>query len=473
MMSATGVPHVLVVDDDRSMRDFLSILLGRERYSVATAESGAAALEAVERAWPDLVLTDLNMPGMSGMELLRELKTRSARRGLDIEVVIVTAFGTSESAVEAMRRGAFDYVLKPFNNDDLRVTVRRALERVSLQAENARLKAVVQDELYFGRFIGSSPAMLRTYDLIRRIKDTPINCLVVGESGTGKELVARSIHDAGVRKGPFVAINCGAIPENLVESELFGHSRGAFTGADRDRRGLIESAQGGTLFLDEINSLPASAQVKLLRVLQERRLMPVGSTREVAVDVRVVAAANVDLLEEVRSGRFREDLYYRVNVIQIPLPPLRERTGDIPELVRHFVALCAKEYGKSVVEAAPAVLRLLRQWHWPGNVRELQNTIARAVALCDGPALLPRDLPDALRHAEDSQAVPEAAAPDSASFEIPPDGVDLDARLAEFERRWLVAALDACGGNKTQAAKLLRMSFRSFRYRLAKYDLDT
>ena len=469
-MTSPHAPHVLVVDDDLSMREFLAIFLRRDGYSVDTADSGEAALVTAQRQWPDLVLTDLNMPGMSGMDLLSSLKTRSAKEGRDVEVVVVTAFGTAESAVDAMRRGAFDYVLKPFDNDDLRVTVRRALERVRLQAENARLKAVVQDEVHFGRFIGSSEPMQKVYDLIRRIKDTPINCLVVGESGTGKELVARSLHDAGVRKGPFVAINCGAIPENLVESELFGHARGAFTGADRDRAGLIAEADRGTLFLDEINSLPSSAQVKLLRVLQERRVKPVGSSREVAVDVRVVAASNADLEQEVRAGRFREDLYYRINVIRIELPALRERPGDIDELVRFFVRKCAADYGKETRAVSAPALRALRAWTWPGNVRELENTIMRAVVLAQGDELLVRDLPEALRSHTPPQETEPAA--DRSEPVLTEDGLDLDELLAGVERRWLVAALEHCHGNKTRAARLLKMSFRSFRYRLAKYDLD-
>ena len=469
-MSDSAAPHVLVVDDDLSMREFLAIFMRRDGYSVATADSGEAALVEAQRQWPDLVLTDLNMPGISGMELLSALKTRSANEGRDVEVVVVTAFGTAESAVDAMRRGAFDYVLKPFSNDDLRVTARRALERVRLQAENARLKAVVQDEVHFGRFIGSSEPMQRVYDLIRRIKDTPINCLVVGESGTGKELVARSLHEAGVRKGPFVAINCGAIPENLVESELFGHARGAFTGADRDRSGLIESAHRGTLFLDEINSLPASAQVKLLRVLQERRVKPVGSSKEVPVDVRFIAASNADLEQEARAGRFREDLYYRINVIRIALPPLRERPGDIGELVRFFVRRYAAEYAKPTRGVSAPALRALRAWQWPGNVRELENTIMRATVLSQDDELLVRDLPEPLRGYSAPVEAPSTREPEG--YVLPEDGLDLDELLAEVERRWLVAALDACGGNKTRAARTLKMSFRSFRYRLAKYDLD-
>ena len=471
--------RVLVVDDDLSMREFLTILLQRDGYTVEAVATGEAALAAAERRWPDLVLTDLNMPGMSGMELLAELKTRAVRRGADLEVVMVTAYGTTESAIEAMRRGAADYVLKPFSNDDLRLIVRRALRRRLIEAENERLKGSLQGELHFGRLIGSSPIMRRVYELIRRVKDTPIHCLVLGESGTGKELVARSIHEQGLRGGEFVAVNCGAIPENLVESELFGHVKGSFTGASRDKQGLIAASHRGTLFLDEVNSLPHPAQVKLLRVLQERRVLPVGALKETEVDLRVVSASNADLEAEVRAGRFREDLYYRINVVQIPLPPLRERLDDLPELVRHFVTGCAREYGKPVKGATPAAVASLRAWEWPGNVRELQNTIARAVALCEGPMIDVDDLPEKiqLRRLTAGGGGPAvsagAAFPTGDPESFPEEGVDLDALMAETERRWLLGALDAAAGNKTHAARLLQLSFRSFRYRLAKHGMDT
>jgi len=460
--------RVLVVDDDLSMREFLSILLRRDGYRVDAAPSGDAALAACEKSWPDLVLSDLNMPGMSGLDLLRKLKGQAARRSRDVEVVMVTAYGTTESAVEAMKQGAADYVLKPFNNEELRLVVRRALGRRVLEQENVRLKVALQDRYHFGNLVGSSPAMAEVYDLVRRVKDTRINCLLLGESGTGKEMVARAIHFSGVRsEGAFVPINCGAIPENLVESELFGYRKGAFTGAVRDKDGLVETAHGGTLFLDEVNALPLSSQVKLLRAIQERRITPVGGTREIEVDIRILAAANVALEDSVAEGAFREDLYYRLNVVQILLPPLRERIDDIPELVRHFVQRYSEEYGKAVTGVSPDVMGVLRSWGYPGNVRELQNTIERAVALCAGPLIRVCDLPPRFNRRfqlpDESEAVP-------ASF--PEEGVDLDAMLGVTEKRWLVTALEAAGGNKTRAARLLRMSFRSFRYRLAKYGLD-
>ncbi len=459
---------VLVVDDDLSMREFLSILLQRDGYAVRSAATAEAALEGIDEQWPALVLTDLNMPGMSGLDLLRELKSRAAKTDRDVEVVMVTAYGTTASAVDAMKHGAADYVLKPFNNDELRLVVRRALGRRELEVENTRLKTELHDRYHFGNLVGSSAAMQRVYDMIRRVKDTRINCLVSGESGTGKEVVARAIHYSGVRgEQPFVAINCGAIPENLVESELFGHKKGSFTGAVRDKLGLMSAADRGTLFLDEVNALPMTAQVKLLRAIQERRFTPIGATKELEVDVRLIAATNVDLEDAVREGVFREDLYYRLNVVLVKLPPLRDRAEDLGELTRFFLRRFSDEYGKEVAQLTPDAARALRVWHWPGNVRELQNTIERAVALCQGPVVQIEDLP-ARMQSDRPEPAGEEAAP-----EFPPDGVNLDALLAALEKRWLVAALDSADGNKTQAAKLLRMSFRSFRYRLAKYDLDT
>jgi two-component system response regulator PilR (NtrC family) len=464
--------HVLVVDDDLSLRQFLQILLERDGYAVRVAASGDEALRLAEVQWPDLVLTDLNMPGMSGMELLRALKTRAAE-GLDdgradLEVVMVTAYGTAESAVMAMKHGASDYVLKPFNNDELRLVVRRALGRRELEAENTRLKAALQQRYHFGNLVGSSKAMQAVYLLIHRVKDTPISVLISGESGTGKEMVARAIHYSGNRaSGAFVAINCGAIPENLVESELFGHKRGAFTGAVRDKQGLMQEAHGGTLFLDEVNSLPLGTQVKLLRAIQERRFTPVGGTREVEVDVRILAATNADLEERVKSGEFREDLYYRLNVVQLHLPPLRERAEDVHALVSHFVTQVAEQYGKPVSGVAPDALQALKLWNYPGNVRELRNVIERAVALSEGTLLRRADLPDRMLN----QSLPPRQIETPTSF--PDEGMNLDALLASVEKRWLVAAMEQADGNKTQAARLLQMSFRSFRYRLAKYDLDT
>ncbi|MCK6505913.1 sigma-54 dependent transcriptional regulator [Myxococcota bacterium] len=461
--------RILVVDDELSMREFLSILLRREGYLVDVAASGEQALVAAQREWPAVVITDLNMPGMSGMELLREIKARAAQEARDVDVIMVTAFGSTESAVEAMRAGAADYVMKPFNNAELLLLVRRALERQGLELENTRLKTEVRGQFHFGNLVGSSKAMAEVYDLIRRVKDTRINCLIEGESGSGKEVVARAIHYSGVRRDqPFVAINCGAIPENLVESELFGHVKGAFTGALRDKQGLMKAAHGGTLFLDEVVSLPLPAQVTLLRALQERRFTPVGAVREVEVDVRLVAASNVHLEDAVADGSFREDLYYRLNVVRLVLPPLRERADDIPELVRHFLRRFSEEYGKELTSVSPQAMDLLRRYHYPGNVRELQNLVERAVALAAGPQLGVEDLPARLQGGSPTLRVADPAVP----ADFPPEGVNLDAILAAEEKRWLLKALDAADGSKTNAARLLQMTFRSFRYRLAKYGMD-
>ena len=464
---------VLVVDDDLSMRQFLEILLTRDGYAVRTAASGEAALQAAEETWPRLVLTDLNMPGLSGMDLLRELKARGATAGRpDVTVVMVTAHGSAENAVEAMKNGATDYVMKPFNNDEIRLVVRRALGQQSLQQENTRLRAALQQRYHFDNLVGSSAPMQAVYDLIHRVKETRINCLLLGESGTGKEVVARAIHFSGARADfSFVAINCGAIPENLVESELFGHKRGSFTGAVTDKVGLLEEAHKGTLFLDEVNSLPLSTQVKLLRAIQERRFLPVGGTREVSVDVRILAASNADLEDLVRQGEFREDLYYRLNVVQIRLPPLRDRSADIGPLASRFIEEFSAEYNKAVGGITPDALDALRCWTYPGNVRELRNTIERAVALCPSALVGIDDLPERMRGFHKPLRTEEAVPLEDTEF--PAEGVNLDAKLAEVEKRWLLAALEAEQGNKTSAAKLLQMSFRSFRYRLAKYGLDS
>ncbi len=463
--------RVLVVDDDLSLREFLKILLERDGHDVETAASGEAAIRAAEERWPALVLTDLNMPGLTGMDLLKELKAMAARSRRDVEVVMVTAYGTTQSAVEAMKNGAADYVLKPFNNDELRLVIQRALGRRALEIENSRLRSELQERFHFGRMVGTSPAMGQVYELIRRVKDNRINCLVVGESGSGKELVARAIHYSGVRAGrPFVALNCGAIPENLVESELFGYKKGAFSGAMQNKVGFIQAAHQGTLFLDEVNSLPLPAQVKLLRAIQERMITPVGDTREHEVDVRIIAASNADLECEIREGNFREDLYYRLNVVEIGLPPLRHRREDIPDLISHFLRKFAEENGKDVRSVSPEAMTVLRAWDYPGNVRELSNTMERAVALCRGSVIERADLPDRMLRSEAPAAPPVVSVGEPSNF--PEEGVNLDAILEREERRWILAALAHTQGNRTRAAPLLQMTFRSLRHRIAKYGME-
>ncbi len=459
--------RILVVDDERSMREFLGILLTREGYQVEKAGTAELGLAAFERNPHDLVLTDLNLPGMNGLDLLRELKTRAASSARNVPIIMITAYGTAETAVEAMKRGAFDYVMKPFNNDELKLLVRRALEERALKEENLRLKTELRDRYHYGTLVGSSKAMQEVYALIERVKDTRINSLVIGESGTGKELVARAIHYSGVRRdSPFVAVNCGAIPETLIESELFGYKKGAFTGAQRDKIGFFEAANKGTIFLDEIGEMPLLTQVKVLRAIQEKKVTPVGSTEEREVDVRILAATNKVLETEVRNGRFREDLFYRLNVITLRVPPLRERRADIQELARHFIARYAREYDKPIEGLTPEAARLLQHHDFPGNVRELENLIERSVALASGTRIGADLLPDKFRPTGDVSLEETATA-------FPIEGVDLDERIRSYEYTWLTRALDEAGGNKTRAAELLGMSFRSFRYRLQKHGITT
>ena len=458
--------HLLVVDDQTSMRELLGILFEREGYTVSAASSAEEAIALLKSLPIDLVLTDMNMPGMSGLELVRLVRSGVIPQHRDLPMVMVTAYGTTQSAIQAMKEGASDYVLKPFDNDELRIVVRKALGHQALVQENESLKAALKQG--FGEIIGTSAAMQAVYSMVRRIQDSQISCLVRGESGTGKELVARAIHDGSPRAGgPFVAVNCGAIPEGLIESELFGHRRGAFTGALRDRVGYFAAANQGTLFLDEIGEMPLSAQVKLLRVLQERRVTQVGDTQAQDIDVRIIAATNRDLEEEIQAGRFREDLYYRLNVVPIELPPLRERRGDIGLLAEHFVRHYAGVHSKPVRGFADEVIEVLRGYTWPGNVRELQNAMEGAVAMEQGPQITLSSLPRRLRSEPALSSTAELGA-----VLVGEEGVDLDSILAQVESQYLQAALDTAQGNKTRAAALLGMSFRSFRYRLAKLELE-
>lgn len=453
--------RLLIVDDELSIRELLEILFEQDGYEVNTVGSAEEAFSILRVQKIDLVLSDLNLPKMSGLELLQKIKTEN----IETDFIIMTAYGSTENAIEAMKEGASNYVLKPFSNDELRLVVQRALGVQALAQENRKLKEG-QRLLNFGYLVGSSPTMNAVYDLIRTVKDSKINCMIVGESGTGKEMVARAIHHSGQRKEhPFVAINCGAIPENLVESELFGHKKGSFTGAFRNKIGLIQAASGGTLFLDEVDALPLSAQVKLLRVLQERRVTPVGDVIETAVDVRIIAASNSDLELKVRQSLFREDLYYRLNVVEIALPPLRERGDDVVELSRFFMDKYAREYGKSLIGIAPDALDRIRGFPFPGNVRELQNLVERAVALSVGNVLQKRDFPDNIQGGFWKRIKEE-------SLIFPEEGIHLDALISDLEKKWLLAALEKANGKKGKAAELLHMSFRSFRYRLTKLGLD-
>lgn len=460
--------RILIIDDEPTLREVLAMVLERSGYETREAASGELGLGLFDRWHPDLVVTDLTMPGMDGLEVLRQVKVRSANAGRDVPVILVTAYATTATAVAAMRDGAFDYVAKPFQNDELRMLVQKALAMRELESENARMRAVLGERFGMGAFVGNSPPMQAVYSLVKQIAGTKINCLILGESGTGKELLARAIHQASDRaRGPFIAVNCGAIPETLFESELFGHRKGSFTGATRDKDGYFVAASNGTLFLDEVGEMPLSAQVKVLRALAERKIVSVGDTEERPVDVRIVAATNRNLAAEVKAGRFREDLYYRLNVVQIDLPPLRERQEDITHLAHHFVERYAAEYGKPTRGFTPEAARLLRAYPFPGNVRELQNVVERAVALEPGSLVSAGSLPDRL---QGGLPAPEIEAKEES---FPAEGIDLESRLSALERHYVERALEASGGNRTAAAKLLGVTFRSLRYRLLKFGLGT
>jgi two-component system, NtrC family, response regulator PilR len=451
--------RVLVVDDEQSMRELLGIMLKQVGYDVTLADGGETAVEALKNDAFDLVITDLRMRKVDGLAVLRAAKEHSPRT----VVLVVTAFASTETAVEAMKLGAYDYVTKPFKLDELRLTIANALERKRLQDENRELKRQLRREHGFEGFIGKSQRILDVFETIRKTADSGSTVMITGESGTGKELVARAVHlESARRAGPFVSVNCGAIPETLMESELFGHVKGAFTGAVASTEGLFAAADGGTLFLDEITEIPQTVQVKLLRATQEREIRRVGDTRDVKVDVRLIAASNRDLTKAVADGVLREDLYYRLNVIPIHMPPLRERIEDIPLLVAHFVARITKDVGKSVQAISPESLAILERYHWPGNIRELENVVERAIVLGSGELLSPESLPPHLRAPRDEQAV---------SVEIPPTGMDLEDTLSRIENRYIRLALERSGWLQVRAAELLGLSFRQFRYKLQKHGL--
>jgi two-component system response regulator PilR (NtrC family) len=451
--------RVLVVDDELSMRELLGIMLRKTGYDVTLADGGEAAVELLGTMAFDLVITDLRMRKVDGMAVLRAAKEQSPQT----VVLVVTAFASTETAVEAMKLGAYDYITKPFKLEEIRLTIANALERKRLQDENLALRRQLRQERAFETFIGKSPRMLEIFETIRKIADGGSTVMITGESGTGKELVARAVHqESGRHRNAFVSVNCGAVPEGLMESELFGHLKGSFTGAVANTVGLFSAADGGTLFLDEITEIPHSVQVKLLRAIQEREIRRVGDTRDLKVDVRLIAASNRDLGRAVADGTLREDLFYRLNVIPIHLPPLRERPEDIPLLVTHFIDKIGKEVGKTVKGISPEALAILQRYHWPGNIRELENIIERAIVLGGGEVLgvdgLPRDLSRPYGGGE-------------LAVDLSPTGIDLDALLDRLEQRYLEAALERTGGVQTRAAELLGLSFRQFRYKLQKQKL--
>jgi two-component system response regulator PilR (NtrC family) len=453
--------QILVVDDEKSMCEFLEIMLKKDGYEVTSTTSGEKALELLDNNLYSMVLTDVKMPGVTGFEVLRKSKEVSP----DTVVIMITAYGSPEGAVTAIKEGAYDYVTKPFRVEEVKLTIKKSLERSNLIKENIRLRQAVEERYKFWNLIGKSPKMQRVYELVEKVSQTKANVLITGESGTGKELVAKAIHYNSIRKDQsFVTLNCGAIPENLLESELFGHMKGSFTGAIANKRGLLEMAAGGTLFMDEIGELPLPLQVKLLRVIQEREFKRVGGTEDIKVDVRIISASNQDLQQKVAQGTFREDLFYRLNVIQIKLPPLRERKEDIPLLVNHFVRKYSAETGKEITGVSSEALELLLSYDFAGNVRELENIVERSITLETSPTITDRHIRSYLNERMMSKSIPP-------TLEIPEEGIDLNKVVEDLEKAFILKALEHAEGVKKKAAELLGMNFRAMRYKLAKYDL--
>jgi two-component system NtrC family response regulator len=443
---------ILVIDDDPSLRRVLEFNLEEEGYEVYIAASGAEGLQAFDEIRPAMVITDLKMPGIDGFQVLREIKARVP----ETLVMVITAFGAVDTAVEAMKLGAYDYITKPFNRDELKLVVRKALQLTSLSQENRQLRQELTEKIDFRNIVGISREMEKVFQVVRKVANTDATVLITGESGTGKELVAKALHSLSSRKlAPFVPINCAAIPRDLLESELFGHVKGAFTGAIRDKTGKFKQAEGGTLFLDEVGELPLDLQPKLLRALQEKVVEPVGGTEAFPLDVRVVAATNLDMEQALLAGTFREDLYYRLAVIPVHIPPLRERRDDIPLLLKHFSA----KYGGEGIEFERDALAALTRYHWPGNVRELENTVERLVILHGGESISPGDLPNKILRSENVSK--------GGVINLPEEGYSLE----QLEREVVVEALERNRWNRTNAARFLRIPRHVLLYRMEKYTI--
>ncbi len=454
--------RILVVDDEQSIREMLSIVLRRQGgHEVTLCDSGEEAVKLAHSGDFDVVITDLQMRGLTGIDVLRAFLQHSP----GTQIILVTAYATAETAIEAMKLGAYDYLTKPFKNEAITVVVEKAIEKGALVRENFLLRKQLDSQHQFEQIVGRSPAMRRVFEMIMRVARTPATVLILGESGTGKEMTARALHArSDISQGPFVPINCGAIPADLIESELFGHVRGSFTGAHRDKEGLFQAASGGSLFLDEIGELPLSMQVKLLRVLQERKVKRVGSVREEAVTCRIIAASNRNMRDMIREGKFREDLYYRLNVIEIPLPPLRERREDLGLLIDHFIKKYAERYKKVCNGLDSEAAKILMNYPYPGNIRELENIVERLVTLETGELLTKDGLPYHMMQEQSFNKLAE-------DMEIPDEGLDLEAMVERLERNLLTKALRKAGGVRKKAAQLLGISFRSIRYRLDKYGI--
>ncbi|MEW6215311.1 MAG: sigma-54 dependent transcriptional regulator [Nitrospirota bacterium] len=446
---------ILVVEDEKNMREVLKILLEGENYKVISASDGFEGLSYIDKDIFDLVITDINKPRVDGFELLKKIKEISPAT----LVIMITAFGTTETAIEAMKLGAYDYINKPFKIDEIRLIVKKAIEKKRLSEELSLLREKVQISYKLENIIGQSSKMQELFKLIPRVAQSNSNVLIIGESGSGKELVATALHNLSHRKEKnSVTINCATFPEGLLESELFGHMKGSFTGAMYNKQGLFEIADGGSIFLDEVCEMPINLQAKLLRVLENGTFRRVGGTTDIRVDVRIISATNKDIKEEIASGRFREDLYYRLNVVPIHIPPLRERKEDIPLLVDHFLRKTSDHPRKITPEA----MRILMDYQWKGNVRELENVVERIVLLSDKEEIVPAELPPEITgYADDIKEVPE----------ITEEGINIDKIIGDIEKGYLLKALERAGGVKTEAARLLNLSFRSFRHRLYKYGI--
>ncbi|XXX81040.1 sigma-54 dependent transcriptional regulator [Sorangium sp. So ce134] len=450
--------RVLVVDDEENLRLVVRTFLKRDGYEVEAVSSGEEALAMVETFGPDVILTDVRMPRMGGLDLLATLKAK----GNEATVIVMSAYGNIDMAIEAMKAGAYDYIQKPFKAEEVLLTLRKAEEREALRRENRALRQEIRRENLFEEILAKSPPMQAIFKTIAKVADYKTTALITGESGVGKELVARAIHRrSGRRGGPFVAVNCGAIPENLLESELFGYKRGAFTDAVNDRAGLFEQANHGTLLLDEIGELPLSLQVKLLRVLQEETIRRLGDNKDIKVDVRILAATHRDLMAETQAGRFREDLFYRINVLPIAIPPLRERREDIPILMDHFLARNNARFGINIRGFEPEARRLLLEYRWPGNVRELENTVERAMVLCEGERIGEADLPERIREARDP-----------IQMQLTSGELSIKKTSRVIEEILIRRALQKTKGNRTKAAEVLEISHRALLYKIKDYRID-
>jgi two-component system response regulator AtoC len=461
-MTAKNVKkRLLIIDDEANMRHMLSTVLKKAGYHVKTAADGAKGLEMIQQSQYDFLLCDIKMPKMDGMEFLKCSRNRLG----SATVIMMSAYGSIDTAIEAMKSGAYDYISKPFKTDEVYLTLKKAEERESLKAENRLLKERIQrieGDYNFGKMVAKSKAMQSAFQLANKVAQYKTTVLILGDSGTGKELIARGIHYGGMRAaGPLVPVNCGGIPESLLESELFGYKKGAFTGADRNEKGLFREAEGGTIFLDEIGELPLSLQVKLLRVLQENEVRPVGDSKSLQIDVRVIAATSKKLEEEVKKGSFREDLYYRLNVMTVKLPPLSERAEDIPLLCQHFIGRFNEILDKNISGLAPDAMARLLEYHWPGNVRQLENVIERAMVIADDSLLLPEHFSAELitndRHTREDTVF---------------EGLSLKDAKKVVEKKLITQALDETGGNRTHAARLLEISHPSLLTKIKAYGID-